>query len=63
MDTRTRNRTLDEIDAELLEVIRGWQYSDGESEESQLLELVYAKIHNAIDTLKLPEGDRSGNTV
>jgi hypothetical protein len=56
MTTQERNILLSSVDSALLHAIMGFIYDDGESETSELLELVYVKISNAIDTLRLPEG-------
>ncbi len=60
MNTRERNQFISDLDRAVLETVRGFSYDDGESESCQLLELAYIKMSNALDTLKLPEGDQHG---
>ena len=55
MTTRERNELLSDLDRAMMKALRSFIYDDSNREATELLELAYVKVSNAIDTLKLPE--------
>ena len=55
MTTRERNKLLSDIDQAMMRTLRSFVYDDSNYEATELLELAYVKISNAIQALMLPE--------